>query len=68
MNWKMWFHSLAAAAIGGAASSITAAIAVPSAFNFTPQGLENLAKVAVGGALLAVGALLKQSPLPGDTK
>lgn len=62
-DWKTWLHSLIAAAIGGATSAVTAAYVVPSAFDFSHDGVQKLGKVAAGGALLAVLALLKQSPI-----
>lgn len=63
MNWKVLIHSIIAAAIGGASSAILAVYSSPNSFNFTKLGLENLARVALGGAVVAVLALLKQSPV-----
>jgi hypothetical protein len=57
MNWKAWLHSLAAAAIGGAATGAMQALATGT-LDITTL------KVAAIGALLPVLALLKQSPLP----
>lgn len=61
---KAWIHSIVAAAIAAFATSVTAAIADPDKFNFSAAGIEHI--LAVGGlsALLAVLALLRQSPLP----
>ena len=61
---KAWIHSIVAAAIAAFATSVTAAFAAPDKFNFSAAGLEHI--LAVGGlsALLAVLALLRQSPLP----
>jgi hypothetical protein len=64
MNWKAWIHSIIAAAIGGAASALSAVLVAPSAFNFTPAGWENIGKIALAGAIIPVLTLLKQSPLP----
>lgn len=66
MNFKAWLHSIIAAAIGGAASSLGAVWVDPAAFNFTPAGWMNIGKVALAGAVIPVLAILKQSPLPPD--
>ena len=68
MNLKAWLHSLAAAAISAFATSVTAAIVDPSNFNFTLAGFERLAAVGGLSAIVAVLALLKQSPLPDGTQ
>ena len=65
MNWKVWVHSIVAAAIGGAATALGAVLVNPAAFNFTLAGWENIGKIALAGAVIPVLALLKQSPLPG---
>lgn len=64
MKWKAWFHSLAAYAIGGAATALSAAAVMPATFNFTHDGLVNLGKIAFAGAWYPVLTFLKQSPLP----
>jgi hypothetical protein len=64
MTTKAWLHSLAAAAIGGAASAVLTPIAMPDTFNFSHDGLINIAKIAIIGAIVPVLTLLKQSPLP----
>jgi hypothetical protein len=58
MNWKPWLHSLVAAAIGGAATSLGAALVTS---NYSWQQAWHMALV---GAAIPVLALLKQSPLP----
>ena len=63
-NLKAWLYSLAAAGIGGASNAALGAIAMPDTFNFTHQGLLNLGKIALIGALVPVLTLLKNSPLP----
>jgi hypothetical protein len=68
MNLKAWLYSLAAAAISAFATSVTAAIVDPSNFNFTLAGFERLAAVGGLSAVVAVLALLKQSPLPDGTQ
>jgi hypothetical protein len=66
MNLKAWLHSLAAAAIGGASTALLSAGFMPETFNFSHQGLINVAKVAFCGAIVPVLTLLKQSPVPGS--
>lgn len=63
-NWKTWLYSIGAAAIGGAATALGAALLNPASFNLTNSGLEHLGAVALFGAIVPVLALLKQSPLP----
>jgi hypothetical protein len=65
-SWRTWLHSLIAAAIGGAASSLSAAIVAPSIFNFTHHGMVKMGQLALFGAAPPVLALLKQSPLPAS--
>lgn len=66
MTTKVWLHTIVAAAIGAVSAAITTTIASPSTFNFTTVGLQHLATVCGVSALLAVAAVLKQSPLPPD--
>lgn len=63
---KAWLHALGAAAIGSAASAVPLCIVSPTTFNASAAGIENLLKVCALSALVAVAAMLKQSPLPGD--
>jgi len=67
MNFKVWLHSLAAAAIGGAASALSAVLVAPTVFNFTKLGLEHIGALALTGAGIPVLALLIKSPLPSIT-
>jgi hypothetical protein len=64
VNWKAWIYSIIAAAIGGAATALSAVIVAPATFNFTGAGWTNLWHMAVVGAIIPVLTLLKQSPLP----
>lgn len=64
MNWKSWLHSILAAAIGAVSTGISTVIVSPQTFNFSHQGLINLAQVSGVSAILAVAAILKKSPLP----
>lgn len=71
MNWRKWLYGLAAAVIGGGASSVTAgfsaSIVDPSSFNLH-GGFRHTMELmgmtfVVSGFLHAVG-YLSQSPLP----
>jgi hypothetical protein len=62
-NWRVWIHSIVAASIGGAASAVPAALTSPDRFNLSNHGMQELAKVAVIGAITGVCLMLKQSPL-----
>lgn len=64
MNLKTWIYSLVSAAIGAAASGVTAALVAPESFNFSHAGMEKLASLCGVNALIAVATFLKQSPLP----
>lgn len=57
MNWKVFLQGLAAAAIGGAAAGATQAISTSGNIG------KDTGAVAGAGALVAVLAFLKQSPL-----
>lgn len=63
---RAWIYSLATAGIGGAASSLLSALAMPDAFNLTHVGLVHIGKAALIGAAVPVLTLLKQSPLPAE--
>jgi len=60
---KAWLHSAIAAAIGGSASTLSAALVSTQALNFSRASLDHYASIALVGALIPVLALLKQSPL-----
>ena len=64
---KAWIHSIAAAAIGGAAGALSLIILTPASVTWNETGAILLSKAALIGAVIPVLALLKQSPLPGDT-
>ena len=64
MNWRLWLQGLGAAAVGGAATSISTMAIAPESFNFGP-GMKKVGMVAFVGALISVSAYLKQSPVPG---
>ena len=60
MNWKAFLHSVAAAALGGALGAVTQYATDPC---FTQHCLKHLGSAAGAGALAAVLALFKQSPI-----
>ena len=71
MTPRRWFHGLAAAFIGGAATFLSSgqiiAMMAPETFNFGPQLSLTLKTMAVLGAwagLQTALAFLKQAPLP----
>jgi hypothetical protein len=59
-----WLYGLASAAIGAAASGVTAGIVAPESFNFSGPGLAKLGALCAVNALVAAAMYLKQSPLP----
>jgi hypothetical protein len=65
IGWKLllWFYSLIAAALGGIGAAITSALAGQAigALDFTPR---QIGAIAIGGAIVAVAAYLKEKPLP----
>jgi predicted histidine transporter YuiF (NhaC family) len=63
-NFIIWVHGLGAAFISAFVSSASGVIALPSVFNFSHDGMINMAKVSTVPALLAAFAYLKSSPLP----
>jgi hypothetical protein len=60
MNWKLWLKGLAAAAIGGAATGATHALAGSGTVN-SATGI-----TAAAGALVTALAYLAKSPLAAD--
>lgn len=64
---KVWIHSLAVAAIGGAAGALGLVIVSPTTVTWTIAGAGSLGEVALIGAVIPVLALLQKSPLPGNT-
>lgn len=66
-NFRAWVHGLLAAAISAFSTAASGAIALPSVFSFTRDGIINMAKLATVPAMLAVFAYLKQSPLPASS-
>lgn len=66
LDWRKWLYGLIAAATGAIGTAIPVCIVDPATFNFTPSGWMKLGEVCAASALLAVGAYLKQSPLPSE--
>lgn len=70
---RLWIHGLLAAFIGAFSTAASGAIALPTVFNFTHDGVMNMLKLSLVPAMTAVFTYLKQSPLPntilgaGDT-
>jgi hypothetical protein len=62
---RVWFASLIAAIIGGAANGVLAMGVAPEVFNFH-AGLGKLGAMAGGSAIVAAAMFLKQSPLPAS--
>ena len=62
-NWRHWLKGLAAAAIGGAANSVTVLIVDPASFEPATHA-KKLVTVAVISGLVSAALYLKQSPLP----
>jgi hypothetical protein len=62
---RVWFASLIAAIIGGAANGVLAVGIAPEVFNFN-TGLGKLGAMAGGSAIVAAAMFLKQSPLPAS--
>lgn len=68
MNFKLWLHGLAAAAIGAFSSSITLVVIDPAKFNFSGEGFLSLAKVSLVSSIVAVAGYLAKSPLPEENQ
>lgn len=73
MNWKSWFHGLAAAFIGGGSSAVSAGVSgiivAPESFNTnggTGKVIGLMASTFVVSGLLSAFFYLKSSPLPSD--
>jgi hypothetical protein len=64
---KAWLQSIAAAFISAFATAASGALALPTVFNLTHDGLANMAKITLVPAFLAVFTILKQSPLPSSS-
>jgi hypothetical protein len=67
MKWKVWIHSLIAAAIGGAVASLGDILVSPASFPDTKAGWAHLGTVAAFGAIVPVLALLRKTPLGDDS-
>jgi hypothetical protein len=66
-NVKVWLHGLLAAAISAFSTAASGAVALPTVFSFTRDGVINMIKLATVPALLAVFGYLKASPLPTES-
>lgn len=65
MNTQAWLRGLIAAFVSAFATAASGVIALPSVFNFSHNGLINMAKMAMVPAMVAVFTYLQKSPLPG---
>jgi hypothetical protein len=63
-NTKVWLHGLFAGAIGSFSTAAGGVLTMPGVFNFSHDGLIDVAKITLIPALLTIFAYLKQSPLP----
>ena len=61
MNWKAWFQGFAAAAIGGAATSVTKILTAPGAV----QPKQVVIDAGIGGLLTGL-AYLAKSPFTAE--
>lgn len=64
MTVRAWIHGILAAFISAFATSLSGALALPTVFNFTHDGIMNMLKMALLPAVTSVLAILRQSPLP----
>lgn len=65
---RAWLQSLLSAFITAFSTGAIGALALPTVFNFSYDGLWNFAKLTLAPALINVFTFLKQSPLPSSTE
>jgi hypothetical protein len=61
---SVWLHAAVSAAVGGAATSLGAHFVDPEHITFDQAGIAKMKYIALAGAVPAVLAVFKQSPLP----
>ncbi len=61
---RVYFHGLTAAAIAGAANSITVMVVDPVQFNLFQGGATKLCSVAIVSAIVSIAIYLREHPLP----
>lgn len=61
---KAWVYGLGNAFIGAFATAASGAMALPTVFNFSHDGIMNILKLTMAPALVAVFSYLQRSPLP----
>lgn len=67
-SFHLWMHGVAAAAIGGAVTALADVLLQPTAVHFDAASLHRYASTAAGGAVIAVLAYFRQSPMqPGNS-
>lgn len=62
-SFRLWIHGLGAAAVGGAVTALTGLLLQPTDVHFDAASLHRYATAAAGGAVIAVLAYFRQSPL-----
>lgn len=67
MRKNLWVHGLVAAAIGGAVTALSSLLLIPADVRFDLASLQRYAATAAGGAVVAVLAYFRQSPVASGT-
>jgi hypothetical protein len=63
LSFRLWIHGLGAAAVGGAVTALAGLLLQPSDVHFDSASLHRYASAAAGGAVIAVLAYFRQSPV-----
>ena len=66
MSTKIWLQGIVAAFVSAFSTAASGAIALPTVFNFSHDGMINMLKLAIVPAMVAVFTYLQKSPLPGN--
>lgn len=61
---RTWLHGIAAALVGGSATTLGAHFTDPAHLDFSPEGMHAMWKVALAGGFVTALAYLVKSPLP----
>ncbi len=68
---KLWFKSLVASVVGGAANAASASLGISAAnlvgIKIEPLNLQQLGSVCLSGGIIGLIFYLKQSPVPPDS-
>jgi hypothetical protein len=65
---KAWLQGLVSGFITAFSTAAIGALALPTVFNVSKDGLWNIAKMTLVPAMISVFTYLKQSPLPSDVQ